>query len=104
MVPSIPTTTNNVPTFAMFYNLTLTTGIVVLGTIKVLLYLKVNEEYGMLSELVFATIIDATPFTIFMFIWLLIFCVIFKIMGSMLHASESYSDITSILGYFFYMF
>ena len=71
----------------MFYNLTMTTGIVVLGTVKVLLYLKVNEEYGMLSELVFATLRDSTPFTIFMFIWLLIFCVIFKTMGSLDHAS-----------------
>lgn len=104
MKPSIPTLTNNKPTFAMFYNLTMTTGIVVMGTIKVLLYLNVNEKYGMLAELIFATLRDSTPFTIFMFIWLFIFCIIFKIMGSMEYASKSYSDITAILGYFFFMF
>jgi len=49
-------TSNNKPTFMMFYNLLMTSSIVSLIAVKLLLYMRVNEEYGMLSELVFATI------------------------------------------------
>ena len=66
--------------------------------------MRVNTEYGMLSSLVFATIRDTTPFNIFMIVWILYFCVLFKVMGSMNSAAQGYTGVAPIFGYFFYNF
>jgi len=79
----IPTLVNKTPTFAMSYNLMMGIGIVALSTVKILIYLRVNEEYGLLAWLVFTTLMDTVPFTIFLCVWILIFCVLYKIMGSL---------------------
>ena len=45
----IPTLVNKTPTFSMGYNLMMGIGIVALSTVKILIYLRVNEEYGLLA-------------------------------------------------------
>jgi hypothetical protein len=86
----IPTGLHHSLNIDRFINIIIATGIVALTTVKVLLYLRVNEEYGMISQLVFATIRDTFAFNIFIVIWILYFCVLFKIMGSMQNAGENY--------------
>jgi hypothetical protein len=100
-LPNLKTTS---ATPMLLFNIITTIIISFIAVAKILIYLRVSEIYGMLAQLIFAALIDTFPFSIFFIIWLLIFCVLYKVMGSQTQSAASYAGIDSIFGYFFYNF
>ena len=58
----------------------------------------------MLSKLVFTVVSDAIPFSTFLYIWIFIFCVMYRIIGALQSAADDYQGIVSVLGFFFFNF
>jgi len=50
--------------------------------LKICFFCKVNEKFGMLVQLIKTCIVDVTPFTTFMMIWLIAFTLIFILLGA----------------------
>ena len=44
------------------------------------------------------------PFNVFLIIWLLFFCVLYKVLGSQETSAETYVGVNPVFGYFFYNF
>lgn len=70
------------PSVNLAFSIVLNLAISVLVSIKVMIALKVDEEYGLLWQLVNKCFIEMTPFSVFLAIWLLFFAVLYRILGS----------------------
>lgn len=55
--------------------------LVVQACIKVQFYLRVNESFGLLVQLVAQCLIDVTYFSVFFFAWILVFSLLYRILG-----------------------
>jgi hypothetical protein len=51
-------------------------------SIKVMIALKVDEEFGLLWQLVTTCLFEMTPFSLFLGIWLGFFAVLYRVLGS----------------------
>jgi hypothetical protein len=47
---------------------------------------------------------DAIPFSTFLYIWIFIFCVMYRIIGALQSAADDYQGIVTVLGFFFFNF
>jgi len=56
--------------------------IIIQMVLKICFFCKVNEKFGMLVQLIKTCIVDVTPFTTFMMIWLIAFTLIFILLGA----------------------
>ena len=101
-LPDAENTTD--PSVNLAFSILLNLAISVLVAYKVMLALKVDEEFGLLWQLVYKCLFEMTPFSVFLVIWLLFFAVLYKILGSQASAAKEYKGINAALGYFFYNF
>lgn len=86
---TLPTISNSTdPSVNLAFSIVLNLTIAVLVSVKVMMFLKVDEEFGLLWQLVSKCIVELTPFTVFLVIWLLFFAVLYKILGSQTSAAE----------------
>ena len=47
---------------------------------------------------------DVIPFLVFLFAWIFIFCILYKVLGAQQDVASDFPDIHPVFGYFFYTF
>lgn len=82
IVPKDEITDEAVMTVAWFSLVIFNVLIVFQMVIKVCFFMKVNDKFGMLVQLILTTINDVGTFALFMFIWLLAFSLISMLLGA----------------------
>lgn len=71
---------------------------------KLMILIRINQTFSQLAELVIVCIRDVIPFLIFLFTWILIFCVLYKVLGAMHGVDEQFPEIHPVFGFFLYTF
>lgn len=71
---------------------------------KLMILIRINQTFSQLAELVIVCIKDVIPFLIFLFTWILIFCVLYKVLGAQGQVEKTYPNIHPFFGYFLYCF
>jgi len=79
------------------------TFILILAVLQLHYYLRISEHFGKLVKLVGNCIIHALPFLIFYFGWILIFSIIFQILGMEIFNDE-YIGLPDWVTYFIYTY
>lgn len=72
--------------------------------VKICFFMKVDDKFGMLVQLIKTSINDVKAFALFMFIWLMAFSLISMLLGSNDDVGETYVDIHEFVGYFLLIF
>ena len=55
--------------------------------------MKISDKLGMLVQLVVTCLIDVIPFSIFLFIWLVAFTLLYKVVGAESYMHSEYSNL-----------
>ena len=74
--------------------------IIIQIVLKICFFLKVDDKFGMLVQLILTCIRDIKAFTIFMMIWLLAFTLIFIVLGANNDVGQTYAHLYEFFGYF----
>lgn len=68
---------------------------------KVFKFMKTNSKFGLLVQLVSTAVRDCINFTIFMFIWIAVFGLLYRILGSYnTRQADAYPDIDNVSTFF----
>ena len=66
----------------------LNSAMVVQGFLKVMFFLRIQEGFGLLVDLVAECLGDAIPFTVFLMMWVGLFTVLFRLQGFEIPADD----------------
>ena len=72
----------NSPSVYMGFNIVLNLVLCILIICKLMVLIRINQTMSQLAELLIVCIGDVVPFMIFFVIWILIFCVLYKVLGA----------------------
>ena len=59
----------------------LNSAMIIQAFVKVMFYLRIQEGFGLLVDLVSECLTDAVPFTVFLGMWICLFSVLFRLLG-----------------------
>ena len=62
--------------------------LLVFSTVKGLFFMRVNEYFGMLVQLLMQVLIDLVAFIVFFITWIILFCFLYKISGTGVPADD----------------
>jgi len=97
MLPTVDNELSFMYAFFLFSNCF----VIISMTFKLFSLMKVDPKFGLLVQLVTTALIDCIYFTMYLFIWVGLFGLIFKILGADAHKNdEKFPDLDPVTAFF----